>query len=285
MLPRFTVDDLSRASFAEAWRRDGVVVVDGFWSREDVERARSRAGELRVRCAERAPDTVFDARAQEHGEDDWFRDSGREIRAFFEPGMPGLVADRARWVNKLGHALHERDPTFASLLRSPRIAELAAVLGRPRGHMVQSMLIFKEAGIGDAVPVHQDAAYLATEPASVFGLWIALDSATEENGALEVAVGKHRGSLRSRYRRSRDRLWTDILDETPLECPDVLIAASPGTLVAFDGLLPHGSRTNRSDSPRWAVTAHVVSASARWCEDNWLASEGPFPVLGDVKDH
>ena len=280
MLPRFAVRDLGRPFVVEAWERDGVVIVEDFWGREELDRARDRAAVLRAECAEVAPVTVFDALAQEHGEDAWFRDSGSEIRAFFEPETPASPSDRARWVNKLGHALHTCDSVFAALLRSERVAALAAALGRPGGHMVQSMLIFKEAGIGDAVPVHQDASYLATEPVSVVGLWIALDPATEDNGALEVAVGRHRGPLRARYRRSGDRLWTDTLDETPLEAPDALITAAPGTLVAFDGLLPHGSRANHSGRSRWAVTAHIIGASSRWCTDNWLASEDHFPALG-----
>lgn len=282
-VPRFTPSDIGSPALREAWHRDGVVVVDGFWRSDEVALARQRAGTLRAACAAEAPAAVFDAHGQGHGSDAWFRDSGGEVRAFFEPGTPpGLEgAERARWVNKLGHALHDRDPVFAALLRSDRVARLAHALGRSQGPLVQSMLIFKEAGIGDAVPPHQDAAFLATEPPSVVGLWIALDAATADNGALEVAPGAHRGPLRSRYRRDGDRLWTEVLDPTPLEAPDDRVLAGPGTLIAFDGRLPHGSRPNRSSVARWAVTAHFVDGGAVWCADNWLVRDAPFRALPD----
>jgi phytanoyl-CoA hydroxylase len=280
-VPRFAPSEIGSPAFRDAWHRDGVVVVDSFWSLDEVALARRQATALRASCAAEAPGSVFDAQGQDHGNDAWFRESGSEIRAFFEPGTPPDLTGRARarWVNKLGHALHDRDPVFAALLQSDRIAQLAHALDRPAGLMVQSMLIFKEAGIGDAVPPHQDAAFIATEPPSVIGLWIALDDATAENGALQVAAGAHRGPLRTRYRRDGERLWTETLDATPLEEPDEVVAARPGTLVAFDGRLSHGSLPNTSTRPRWAVTAHIVSHTATWSADNWLVRADAFPRL------
>ena len=68
--------------------------------------------------------------------------------------------------------------------------------------LLQSMLIFKHAGIGGEVVSHQDATFLYTEPMTVMGLWFALEDATIENGCLFAQPGGHRGPLRRLFRRS-----------------------------------------------------------------------------------
>ena len=277
-LPRFTAADLHSHALREAWEQDGVVVLEDFVSTNSIETLRRRASQLREDCARAAPHAVFDASEQAHGSDAWFRDSGEDIRAFFEPHVPpGLTpSERPRWVNKLGHALHDLDTVFDEALRHPDIAALVTRLGCSDPRLVQSMVIFKEAGLGDAVPSHQDATFLATDPPSVIGFWLALDRATPENGALEVARGAHRGHLRCRYRREHDELRMDQLSDAPVPGTWTTIEAEPGTLVAFHGLLPHRSGPNRSTEPRWAVTMHVVNGRAHWCDDNWLVRKTPF---------
>ncbi len=281
-LPRFRPADLDGPGPRAAWERDGVVVVDGAVDPAEVARLRARAALLRARCAAAAPASIFDTAAQSHGADDWFQGSGGAIRAFFEPGLPDPPpADRARWVNKLGHALHDRDPVFGAACRSPLVARLVTeVLGVGAPLLVQSMLIFKEPGIGAAVPLHQDATFLQTRPDSVVGLWLALDEATDENGPLEVVLGGQHETVRARFRRRGGRCRLETVDPRPLPAATVAVPAAPGTLVAFHGCLPHGSAPNRGRRPRWALTLHVVDGAARWLPDNWLQRDTPFRGFG-----
>lgn len=53
---------------------------------------------------------------------------------------------------------------------------------------------------------HQDASYLYTEPRSLYGFWIALDDATEENGCLWFIPGSHKeDEIPYRFVRNSDK--------------------------------------------------------------------------------
>ena len=54
-----------------------------------------------------------------------------------------LTVPKALAVNKIGHALHDLDPTFRAFSRSQRVAALLRSLGYARPLPVQSMYICK----------------------------------------------------------------------------------------------------------------------------------------------
>lgn len=71
---------------------------------------------------------------------------------------------------------------------------LARDLGLQDPAIIQSMYIFKNPRVGGEVVPHQDASFLYMEPLKLYGLWIALDDATEENGCLWFIPGSHKSS-------------------------------------------------------------------------------------------
>jgi phytanoyl-CoA hydroxylase len=187
----------------------------------------------------------------------------------------GARLDRpaARAVNKIGHALHRRDPVFGPFFRDARWRDVLASLGQePR--LVQSMLIFKPPEVGGEVRWHQDASYLATEPDSVIGLWWALEDATAENGALQVVPGGHAEPVRIRFRRSGRQTRHDLLDARPFDALATTLEVPRGTLVVLHGHLPHASPPNRSARSRVAATLHSVDARTIWAADNWILDPG-----------
>ena len=151
---------------------------------------------------------------------------------------------------------------------------------------MQSMLIFKQPRIGGEVCWHQDASFLYSEPQSVVGFWFALEEATLENGCLWVAPGGHRGPmgvLRERYvKRDDGALEMQALDSTPWPSGGATRALEvpAGTLVIFDGLLPHASAPNRSAVSRMAYTLHAVDGRAAYSASNWLQRTACFPARG-----
>ena len=251
----------------EAFERDGYLALPGFVRPEACAELLAAAHALVAATDLDAIRTTFDVRDQSHADDAWFLDSGGEVRAFLEPERDGGEVR----VNKIGHALHDRLPVFDRFSRTPELAALVAELGLAEPRLLQSMVIFKGPRVGGVVDAHQDATYLATDPPSVIGLWFALEDATRDNGCLEVLPGGHRLGLRSRYRREGARTWTEVLDPRPFpEQGWRAIEAPTGTLVAFDGLLPHRSRANRSPHSRCAYTLHAIDGRARYAADNWL---------------
>jgi phytanoyl-CoA hydroxylase len=273
-----------------SWQRDGFVVLPGFASADETAALRRRASEL-VGAFEPTPmPSVFSSRDGARLSQRALVESADQVRCFLEEEACGpdgrLLVDKALAVNKIGHALHDRDPVFARFSRSAPLAALASELGFVQPRLMQSMLIFKQPRIGGEVVWHQDASFLISEPASVVGFWWALEDATLDNGCLWVAPGGHRGPLRERFVRRDDRFVTERLDDTPWPSGDAVTAleVGAGTLVVFDGMLPHASAPNRSARSRLAYTLHLVEAAAAWSPLNWLQRSADDPARGFESD-
>ena len=67
-----------------------------------------------------------------------------------------------------------------------------------------------------------------------------------------------------------DTPWPKDEDAKPLE-------VKKGSLVVFDGLLPHFSAPNCSAKSRHAFTLHVTCATTQYDPLNWLQAE-PSPL-------
>jgi phytanoyl-CoA hydroxylase len=246
------------------YERDGFLVVPDFLSADECDALQARAAALVAGFDPGPARTTFSTRDQGHARDRYFLDSGGAIRFFFEEEGPDAL-------NKIGHALHDLDPVFDRISRLPKLAALAHDIGLARPLLLQSMYIFKNPGVGGEVDWHQDATYLHTTPVSVTGLWIALDDADRANGCLLAWPGAHRGPLRRRFRRAGEAMVMDELDATPWPAAEpVPIEVRRGSLVVLHGLLPHGSRANRSPRPRHAYTLHLIDGRASYESDNWL---------------
>ena len=275
-----------QASQIDAWHRDGYLVLPDFKPAAEVQAAIARARAL-VQAFEPGTQTSrFSTRDRSLVADQALIASADQVHCFFEEEALDdegrLRVPKEHSINKIGHALHDRDPVFDAFSHGPALAELGADLGLTAPQVWQSMLIFKQPHIGGEVGWHQDASFFVTEPMTVTTFWFALEDATLDNGCLWVQPGGHRSPLRERYVCEAGRLRMEALDATPW--PDtgsaLAVPVKAGTLVVFGGLLPHYSAPNRSPVSRLAYTLHVTDARAVYSPLNWLQRTARLPVRG-----
>lgn len=279
-LPRFDGHALQGLSpeMRQVFDSDGVLVLEGLVSDEACDALIQRMGSILDEFDPAAHHSVFSSLTNTQGQEQYFLDSAREIRFFFEEKARDeegrLKADFRASLNKVGHALHDLDPEFCAFSRQTAFRNIAQGLGFEEPLLLQSMYIFKPPRIGGEVTCHQDSSYLWSEPQSCIGLWLALEDATIENGCLWGLPGMHKEARpRSRYERLEGQSGASdiLLDERPWpveEC--VPIEATRGTLVVLHGQFPHRSGANRSDKSREAYSLHLIDGRCDYPATNWL---------------
>jgi len=276
----------------QEFRDQGFVVLPNFKTPLDLEMLKSRAEHIASQHDFDASKEVFSTERQKGPQADkvqnYFLSSANETRCFFEEkafnAQGELTQPLAQSINKIGHALHDIDDVFSRFSRGDKLAQLARDVGLSSTQIWQSMYIFKQPRIGGEVGWHQDASFFYTSPQSVTTFWFAIDDATLENGCLWVEPGGHKGPLRQQF--IRDGRTTKLIDLDDTSWPDTSAATpvevSAGTLVCFNGLLPHYSAPNLSDKPRHAYTLHVTDGAADYAPENWIQRSKDFPVRGFI---
>lgn len=273
----------------DRYHRDGFLVVPDAATAEACADLRAAALRIVDEFEPTARHTTFTTDEQQRTTSSEFLDSAFGTWCFFEEGAFGpdgeLRQSKELSINKIGHAMHDLDPTFESFTYTPMLAGIAEDIGLDAGLVLQSMYIFKQPFIGGEVGCHQDSTFLYTDPMTVTGFWFAIEDATLENGCLWAKPGGHRTTLRKQFRRlgpcNDDGAEFVVLDGSPLPAaPDDLvpIEVPAGTLVLLHGLLPHWSDVNRSERSRHAYSVHCISATADYPAWNWLQRPASMPL-------
>ncbi len=279
-----------------AYQRDGILALKNFVSDENCDQMRASAGRIveafdpnehRVAFKTNNYVTKNEPAGGEKQTDDYdSHRSGDKVTCFFEDGAfddkGDLKQEKFLSINKIAHALHDLDPDFEAFSRAADVESVAYDIGFISPLLLQSMYIYKQPRIGAEIACHQDSTFLHTEPLSVVGFWFALEDATIENGCMYALPGQHKGPLKEHnYRNDAGDMVTDTLDETPWpEEEGVPFEVKKGTLVIFDGKLPHWSAPNRSTKSRQAYVVHIIEGEAHYRADNWLQRPENMPLRG-----
>jgi phytanoyl-CoA hydroxylase len=239
--------------------------------------------------------SIFSTKNQTKKTDQYFLDSANNVSFFFEEGAfdddGNLLRPKNLSINKIGHAIHDLVPEFRSWTRdNPKIKSLLRSLGYRRPMPVQSMFIFKQPGIGGEVVPHQDSSFLATQPLTVMGLWLALEDATLENGCLWALPGSHTHGIYRKFIRNPEDDSVSFTGELPAQVLEENnnndsnskfepIEVKAGTLVLLHGANLHKSFENKSEKSRHAFTVHVVEGETgvEYSKTNWLQRKEDFP--------
>lgn len=264
----------------KSYQQNGYLVLDQCFSAEQMSALKSSANGIVADFDPNSTRAVFSTEDHSKTRDDYFLSSGDKVRCFFEEdafdSKGELKQDKSLSINKIGHALHQLVPEFKTFSHSDKIKDIALDLGLVKPQIHQSMYIFKQPKIGGVIRWHQDASYFFTTPLSVVTFWLAVEDATLQNGCLQVQSGGEPIPLKEQFLRyPDDSTELKVLHDMPWPNDDSAKAleVKKGTLVVFNGLLPHFSAPNLSDKSRHAFTLHITCAETEYAKENWLQAE------------
>jgi phytanoyl-CoA hydroxylase len=224
----------------EQYRRDGYLVFDRLFRREEVAALLSCLEEL-----------VLERVTRPEG-----------VAVQIEPAVRRGEAEATsplEAVRKV-EGLVERVPAFAGLAADPRLLDAMQDLVGPDIKLFRDALMMKPPRHGSAKPYHQDSAYWQVDPPDLVSAWIALDDATLENGCMRVLPGSHTwGVIEHKH------LQDYQVDETDLDTSnEVAVPLQAGGCLFFHSLLLHATAPNQSPHPRRSMIISAMSARSRY---------------------
>ncbi|HVK62831.1 MAG TPA: phytanoyl-CoA dioxygenase family protein [Polyangium sp.] len=261
---------LTRAE-QEAFARDGYLVRPDAVDAATVDALNTRLSQLITRCAAEHLEGTRTSRAFW----DILRCSADDASVCWDtPGgeMPARAEDWESRAMRVGHGLHRVDDLFATVARAPALGGVLAALVPPPAWILQSTVVYKQPR-SSAVQfgLHQDAAYLTTEPESLVLAFLALDEMDEDNGALAVVPGTHHDPLHVALAMGPEGFSPVAGRSRPeRDYTKVLLPLRRGTAVFVHGRTLHASGPNRSDKPRRALIVHAMSGTSRLASNTWI---------------
>jgi phytanoyl-CoA hydroxylase len=276
-----------------SFRENGYLVVPNFIRDKVIDEMKTRIHKIQKKFD---PSTIklsiFTSTVDDdkHIKDDYFYDSSDKISFFLEDDAVDKVTGKLKYpiessLNKIGHALHDKDAVFREFSFRTMIRNYCKDLGMDIPTVVQSMYIFKGPQFGGEVTPHQDSTFLYTEndEAVVVGFWFALEDANVDNGCLWGLPGSHKNGLQNRWERTPNgpkflpKKPELAYETTKWDDQYVPIEVKKGSAVLLHGHFVHRSHKNVSMKPRDAYAIHVVDFRDKWAKENWIQRSDGFP--------
>lgn len=165
--------------------------------------------------------------------------------------------------------IHFREPRLFEWLLADEVLDLIEPITGPNIGLWSSHFICKPPRIGAETPWHEDSAYWDDRVSTMDGIvtvWLAMDAADRENGAMGVVPGTHRSEVSFAYERVA--AVAGVLDRRiapgQIEEADVVYAdLAPGEFTLHDACIVHGADANRSDRRRAGYTMRYFPTTTR----------------------
>ena len=155
---------------------------------------------------------------------------------------------------RCAHLMH---PAFDNIVRDERLLDMVEQVIGSNIRLIICQGIYKAPHTGDEIMWHQDDYYFGVHKKSaVVSCWITFDDATIENGCMWVIPGAHRHMVEHVQTHAGFKMPdVDESDAVPIEL-------KRGECMLHDGLMPHRTLRNRTDSHRRALAIHYMDATA-----------------------
>ena len=182
---------------------------------------------------------------------------------------------------------HPGDGIYGMFARCERMVRSVEKLLGGEVYHYHSKMIMKDAKVGGAWAWHQDYGYWYQNGVlfpDLCSVSIAVDSATRENGCLQVIPGSHHCG-RINHVLSGEQAGADMerVNEILKRLPLVYCVMEPGDAVFFHSNLLHRSDQNISELPRWSMICCYNSARNNPYKESHHPCYTPLQVVPDSK--
>ncbi len=161
---------------------------------------------------------------------------------------------------------------FRALARDPRLLDALEPLLGPNIEFLSDKVVLKSATTTAGSPWHQDWPYW--EGLHKISVWIALDTATPENGCLKMLPGSHKSvAVHDGVAGAGEGFGHRLRPEAVDESKAVVLPCAPGDVVLFHDLTLHASFPNVSGQDRWSVISTYRSASEPDIDYRWSVAK------------
>lgn len=167
--------------------------------------------------------------------------------------------------------MEQHDPFFQSLGKRPKLLQVVSPLVNGEPVLVGVETFNKPARVGSAVPAHQDNAYFCQSPPDVLTVWISIDPATVENGAVEYLLGSHHNLRPHAPSGVKGNSFGLAGPPEPHEFKAFLGTVEPGDALIHHCQTIHQSRPNLSDRSRMSLI--LVYRGRHTCTNENLREE------------
>ena len=155
------------------------------------------------------------------------------------------------------------DEYFSDLIHTGKFMALAELLLGGDVAPQYCQLFNKAARVGVETPAHQDSYYIPLQPNEALTMWLALDTADEENGCLRYISGAHKLPVRPHGPTEIFGFSQGVTDYGDADyAAEVPVPAEPGDVAIHHWQMVHRAGPNTSDRDRWGLGSvyHVAGA-------------------------
>jgi len=202
--------------------------------------------------------------------DDQVAAAVERVEALLASGARELRGRDINHVDGTVNSIHrlQSDEWFNSVLQSDEMLEFVRPFLDDDPIPRKCELFAKPAEVGLPSPAHQDNYLFCIKGGNALTVWVALDPAGEENGALYYHDGSHRAGIVSHVKSFAPGTSQRVADDVDLsDYPIVMPTLEPGDVLVHHSEIVHGSQANTSQRSRRGWTLQYKAASAEYDQE------------------
>ena len=184
----------------------------------------------------------------------------RKINLYVKKKSSKLKGKEINYINNKINSIHLfTDKFFKKFSNQKKILELGNFFLKKNSKVKHYEYFAKPKKVGMASPMHQDNFYWNLKDPNCFTMWIAIDRAKKNNGAVEYLLGSHKKlySHKPSYAPGSSQMVKKI-SYLKKKFKTKIFNLEPGDCLIHHSQIVHGSKKNTSNFSRRGFTVQVT---------------------------